>query len=309
MREVTWRTWREAMTDALYGPAGFYRTAAPVDHFRTSVHVSSAFARGVLQLARLTGLRTVVDLGAGRGELLESLAGLDSELTLVAVEIRERPPELDERIAWVPTMPAVQNAMVVANEWLDNVPLDVVDNGRLVEVSHRSVERAGPEPSERDNVWLAEWGGVEVGHSRDEAWESVVGRLERGVAVAIDYGHVRAARPKESTLAAYRDGRMVSPVPDGSCDLTAWVAMDAVAAAGVRAGATQTRLTTQREALGALGLDGARPPLELAKADPAAYLRALARAGEVGTLLDPNGLGGFTWLVQAKGIELPVELS
>lgn len=296
------------MTDALYGPAGFYRTAAPVDHFRTSVHISSAFARGVLQLARLTGLRTIVDLGAGRGELLESLAALDSELTLVAVEIRERPLELSERIEWVPTMPTAIQAMVVANEWLDNVPLDVVENGRLVEVSHRGVERPGAEPSLRDNVWLAEWGGVEVGHPRDEAWESVVGRLERGVAVAIDYGHVRAARPKEPTLAAYRDGRMVSPVPDGSCDLTAWVAMDAVAAAGVRAGATRTLLTTQREALTALGLDGGRPPLELATADPAAYLKALARAGEVGTLLDPNGLGGFSWLVQAKGIELPVEL-
>lgn len=305
---MSWRTWREAMTDALYGPAGFYRTAAPVDHFRTSVHISSAFARGVLQLARLTGLRTVIDLGAGRGELLESLAALDPELALIAVEIRERPPDLPERIEWVATVPTGIEAMIVANEWLDNVSIDVVENGRLVEVSHSGVERPGAEPSQRDSVWLAEWGGVEVGHPRDEAWESVVSRLERGVAVAIDYGHVRAERPAAPTLAAYRDGRMVSPVPDGSCDLTAWVAMDAVAAAGVRAGATQTLLTTQRQALTALGLDGARPPLELAKSDPAGYLTALARAGEVGTLLDPNGLGGFTWLVQAKGMDLPVEL-
>lgn len=303
-----WRTWREAMTDALYGPAGFYRTASPVDHFRTSVHVSSAFARALLRLARLAGVRAVVDVGAGRGELLTAVAALDAELELVAVEIRPRPLELSERVLWVPETPSGLDALIVANEWLDNVPLDVVDAGLVVEVSDEGVERPGRRPSARDLAWLAEWGGVEIGHPRDEAWASVMSRLERGIAVAVDYGHVRATRPAGPTLAAYRDGRMVSPVPDGSCDLTAWVAMDAVAAAGERAGATSTLLTTQRAALSALGLSGTRPPLALATSDPAGYLTALAEAGEVSALMDPEGLGGFSWLLQAKGIELPDEL-
>jgi SAM-dependent MidA family methyltransferase len=87
-------------------------------------------------------------------------------------------------------------------------------------------------------------------------------------------------------------------VPDGSCDITAHVALDAVAAAGERAGATATELTTQREALRALGITGAPPPLHLARTDPRAYLRALARAGEEAELIDPAGLGAFGWLAQ-----------
>jgi SAM-dependent MidA family methyltransferase len=97
----------------------------------------------------------------------------------------------------------------------------------------------------------------------------------------------------------------VRPVPDGSCDLTAHVALDAGAAAGRRAGAGDTRLSTQRAALHALGIDGRRPPLALASTDPPAYLAALQRAGEVAELTDPAALGGFGWLVQAVGIPMP----
>jgi SAM-dependent MidA family methyltransferase len=91
-------------------------------------------------------------------------------------------------------------------------------------------------------------------------------------------------------------------VPDGSCDLTAHVALDACAAAGEAAGATGTVLTTQAEALRALGVAVARPTRELAVADPAGYLAALAHAGEAAELTDPAGLGGFGWLVQPVGI-------
>ena len=45
------------------------------------------------------------------------------------------------------------------------------------------------------------------------------------------------------------------PLPDGSCDLTAHVAMDSLRADTVR---------TQREVLRDLGVDGTRPPLERA---------------------------------------------
>ena len=44
---------------------------------------------------------------------------------------------------------------------------------------------------------------------------------------------------------------------------------------------------------------------EEAERDPAGYLAALARAGEAAELTDPGGLGGFGWLVQAVGRQLP----
>ena len=94
-------------------------------------------------------------------------------------------------------------------------------------------------------------------------------------------------------------------MPDGRSDLTAHVALDACAAAGEDAGATRTALLTQREALRRLGIAGSRPAAALADADPRAYLLALQEAAQAGELLDPAGLGGFGWLVQAVGCPLP----
>ena len=87
------------------------------------------------------------------------------------------------------------------------------------------------------------------------------------------------------------------------------MALDACAAAGTAAGATQTVLTTQRAALRALGLSGRRPPLSQADRDPAGYLTALRLAAEEAELTDPAGLGGFGWLVQAVGVPLPGSLA
>ena len=76
-----------------------------------------------------------------------------------------------------------------------------------------------------------------------------------------------------------------------------------------RAGAEQTLLTTQREALRALGVDGRRPSLALAASDPGAYVRELCRASENAELVDAGGLGGVGWLVQTVGVGLPAPLA
>jgi hypothetical protein len=81
-----------------------------------------------------------------------------------------------------------------------------------------------------------------------------------------------------------------------------------VAAAGYRGTSSETRLTTQREALRALGLRGTRPPLTLARTDPSGYLAALRQASEEAELTDPGGLGGFIWLLQAVRVPLPASL-
>ena len=135
---------------------------------------------------------------------------------------------------------------------------------------------------------------AEIGRPRDEAWGSAVGTLRAGLAVAVDYAHVRDARPLFGTLTGFRAGREVQPVPDGSCDITAHVALDACALPGAT-------LTTQREALADLGVWATRPPLSLASTDPTAYVRALAAAGEAAELTARPGLGDFGWLRQRVG--------
>jgi SAM-dependent MidA family methyltransferase len=328
-----WQTWRTAMERALYGEDGFYRRGErPAEHFRTSVHASPRFAAAIARLLVEVDVLLgrpdrldLVDIGAGSGHLLKNIlacapADLASRLAPVAVEIAPRPAEIPSGIIWRPDLPDRITGLAVANEWLDNVPLDVVertpDGVRTVLVDPSTgAERPGPPPSDEDRDWLESWWPLrepgdraEIGHPRCAAWASVVGRLSRGLAIAVDYSHSREARPVYGTLTGYRDGATVPAVPDGSCDVTAHVALDACTVAGERAGATSSLLTTQRDALRALGLSGARPPLDLAHSDPRAYLAALCQAGEDAELTDPSGLGGFGWLAQAVDIPIPAVL-
>jgi len=325
-------TWRAAMQQALYGSGGFYqRGERPAAHFRTSVHTSVRYAAAVLALLRHTDAALghpprldLVDIGAGQGELLEqvlALAGtgpaLAERITAHAAEVAPRPPGADDRITWAAAPPDRITGLVVASEWLDNIPLDVaelgIDGPRLVLVDPGTgAERTGPAVSGTDLAWQRRWWPLgqpgeraELGHSRCAAWADVIGRLDRGLALAADYGHRQGSRPAGGTIAGYLDGRPVRPIPDGSRDITAHVAMDACAAAGIAAGASQTVLTTQRAALRALGLTGRRPPLSQASADPAGYLARLRQAAEEAELTDPAGFGAFSWLVQAVGMPLP----
>jgi SAM-dependent MidA family methyltransferase len=311
------------MTAGLYGPGGFFTGGGggPSQHFRTSVHASPLFAGALLRLvervdAALGHPKTfdVVDVGAGRGELLATLRaqlpeGLAERARLTAVEVAPRPAGLDPEIAWRRDVPEGIAGLLVATEWLDNVPLDVADlddHGRLRLVlvdPATGKETLGGPPDAADLFWLSRWwprpGRAEIGWPRDTAWADAVRCVRRGCALAVDYGHLRDERPALGTLTGYRGGRQVPPVPDGSCDVTAHVAIDSAA----RAAGTPYEMVSQRKALKALGIDGARPPLDLARSDPAGYLRALSAAGAAAELTDPAGLGGHWWLLHRINLD------
>ncbi|MCT2279800.1 SAM-dependent methyltransferase [Micromonospora chalcea] len=347
------------MEQALYGPEGFFVSGAgPAAHFRTSVHASPVFAACMLRQLEMVDAALgrpdrldVVDVGAGRGELLRTLLAqaapeLAARIHPVAVELSPRPPDLPPEIDWQADIPDGITGLLLATEWLDNVPVDVAvptpTGWRLLLVNPKTAEETpGPPPSPTDTTWLTNWwppaptppnaamikefvgaegldqdtnslindvgeggGRAEIGVGRDLAWAGAVGRVARGLALAVDYGHLRDSRPPDGTLTGYRGGRQVPPVPDGSCDVTAHVAMDSVASAGERVARCAYSLISQREALRALGADGGRPPLSLAGRDPAGYLRALAAASAAAELTDPAGLGGHLWLRQPVGVAL-----
>ncbi|MQS13544.1 hypothetical protein F7Q99_15025 [Streptomyces kaniharaensis] len=327
---MSWMRWAAAMNQALYDPdGGFYRRPeGPAGHFRTSVHASPRFARAVARLLLEVDAAlgrpeelAFVDVGAGRGELLTGVLAAVPEdvrarLRPYGVEIADRPAGLPSTALWTDEVPRGVTGLLFANEWLDNVPLDAGEadeNGvlRYVEVDTATgCQRLGEPVSEADAAWAARWWPagrpgdlVEFGGTRDAAWAHAVAGLERGLAVAVDYGHTADRRPPLGTFTGFRDGREVNPVPDGSCDVTAHVALDSVAVPGLH-----SLWTTQRAALHALGVSGARPPLSLASTDPTAYLRALGGAGEGAELTDPAGLGAFGWLVQAVRMPVPGSL-
>ena len=169
-----WTTWRAATQEALYGQGGFYaRGEHPAAHFRTSVHVSPRYAEAILALLRHTDEALghpdridLVDIGAGQGELLGQVLRLaqllpaatgpagawssfPQRITARAIEIAPRPLGADDRIQWASALPARIRGLVIASEWLDNVPVDVAeltaDGPRIMLVDPGSgAEQPGP---------------------------------------------------------------------------------------------------------------------------------------------------------------------
>jgi SAM-dependent MidA family methyltransferase len=307
-------TWKQAWDAALYGAEGFFRREAPAAHFRTSVHASALFAEALVRMTRAAGLDTVVDIGAGRGELLSAMHALDPGLDLLGVEVSGRPADLPDAVAWTPALPEAVHGLVVANEWLDNIPCHVVEvdaDGelRVVHVDPATGEESlgsalrSPSVPPSLSTWVDRWwpldgrepgARAEVGSTRDAAWADVVRRVH-GVTIAVDYGHTRAERPPYGSMRSYLRGREVDVLPDGSRDVTAHVAVDAVAD---RVGAEVRR---QGDVLRELGVSGDRPDLSLADTDPPAYLRALSEATEATELTAAGGLGDFWWVLTSTG--------
>lgn len=318
------RSWPDAWQDALYGPRGFYRSpAGPAGHFATATHGTTGrvLARALLRLAAEHGLGQVVDVGAGRGELAAHLYAVQQELGatsprvhVTGVDVVRRPADLHPDVDWVLSpggaalpdeLADLTGVLVVAHEWLDVVPCVVaeVDDQTVLRERHvdtgTGTESWGPPLAGEELAWAGEhWfpttpgERVEVGLARDRAWADLVSRVTSGTLVAVDYGHVVGARPPHGTLTAYREGRLTAPVPDGSCDLTAHVAMDTLDA---------DELLDQRTMLHRLGVAGATPPVALARTDPPAYLQALEDAGAAGALLARGGFGDFLWAVKRVG--------
>ena len=304
----------QAWDQALYGESGFYRqVAGPAGHFSTASqgmpHIGELLARALLELMDREGLDTFVDMGCGRGELLEQIHRLGPHLRCIGVDIVPR-PQLSEPIGWFQSpggkqlpdeLDSLTNTLLFANEWLDVVPCPIAEmdeNGELREVLVNATsgdERLGDPVSGADRTWcqwfwpidrLEPGDRVEIGEARDTAWDDVVSRVASGMAVAADYGHTIDSRPAPGTLTGFRQGRQVLPVPDGSCDLTAHVAMDSL---------THDELIDQRTALRQLGISGQNPPYDLARSDPAAYLQGLSTASVATALMAKGGLGDFLW--------------
>lgn len=273
------RTVREAWREALYGPRGRFVTSGVRD-FSTALTdpvTGPVLCAHLLGVARETDRElgepaafTVTDIGAGTGAFLAYAAAHGpARWRLHAVEVGPRPAGLDQRIAWGAGVPETCGLML-AHEWLDDVPLDVVRDGR-------AVLEDGTLGGDHDTAWLERWGGEEDGAARDIAWRSATSRLVRGRAIAVDYGHTRGTR--RPTLTGWRAGRPVRPAFDGSCDVTAHVAVDALAAA-----VPGQRVTTQRD--------------ELAAIEP----RGLREASALRALRDPDGHGASFWVTLAREV-------
>jgi hypothetical protein len=269
------RSWFDAWVESAYGTDGFWRIHNPDVHFRTAATSGPMIAKTLAALIDSRDeISTVVDVGAGSGRLLEELSAIRPDLQLLGIDLRKRPRGLASQVDWAQDLWDVRYGcwtsgeagaaldqpdpvMIICCEWLDDLPCPVVmqhaDGWREVIINDGGSEQAGPRLSSEQLAWADRWwaGGdrAEIGITRDRAWVELINMIIKrgGCALMIDYSHTAARRPLSGSLAAYRDGRALEPVPGANVNLTAHVAIDAVRAAGEDAGATTAFCGLQSE--------------------------------------------------------------
>jgi SAM-dependent MidA family methyltransferase len=278
-------TFRRFMEVALYHPElGYYRK--PHDPFGRSGDFFTAeqlqpvfgtlMGERLRQVWRAMGEPpdfTVVELGAGRGEMAEAFS-----------QWRYIPVEIDSG-----AMPERFRGAVFSNEFFDALPVDVAI-AAADEFRERRVgmaggrflwETAGPVPHAVAD-YLARYGVppedgriVEV-NLEALSWVERIGRsLDNGCVLTIDYGYRRPelARFPAGTLMSYRRHTAADDIlcDPGERDITAHVNFTAVEEHGARFGLETERLETLAQSILAAGeadqfaaaLSGANPDDEL----------------------------------------------
>ncbi len=322
----------EYMAWCLYDEAdGFFATGRGPGRerdFVTSPETTPSFGDLIARWAMAAdhpSTTPLIEIGAGSGALLASLVDPWSERggPIYALErsasarslLAERFPQV-EVAAGLDDLPEMDEAVVVANEVLDNMPAALARRraGTWLELV---VDEAGgtlalAEAPARPAVaaWCesafdgADEGITVAAQVEASRWlREVLARFRRLSMCLIDYGEsasVLATRPADEVIRAYRGHRAHRDLlaDPGSTDLTVDVNIDGVVADCRESGAT-VRVSDQRSFL----LDlGAREQLDAFERDAAAAARdgrtmdqliARSRRLDLEAVLDPAGFGGF----------------
>ena len=280
---------------------------------------------GSLALAALRAMAGEGPLGTVAGS-----PGLLAAIRYVPIEVNaHRRVELVEGLTGAGFGPALELGLepdrpetgaVVANEFLDALPFHRVvvvegalrelyvgwDDGVLVEVVGEPSSPALGERFDAAGVVLAEGARAEVCLALHDWVDEVAAGLERGVVLAVDYGHPAAELygPERAagTLMAYAGHRAHDDwsIAVGRQDLTAHVDFSAVERRSTACGLTVLGLTSQAEFLVGAGTEEL---VDAVRSDPGTSLeeRTALRSALV-RLLDPRAMGGFRVLVLARGM-------
>ena len=340
-----WISFAQFMAFALHAPGlGYYSAGAQKlggsGDFVTAPEMGSLFgttlARQVAQVLH-AGVTEIIEYGAGSGrlacDLLRALAERDClpqryGILEVSADLRARQralierelPQLAQRVHWLETMPTAIDALVIANEVLDAMPVHLVrahDDG-IDEIGVIATADGGFAFKPRaaggellqaaQALALAPDTTTEIGLAARAFAATLAASLRRGAAILIDYGFPRreyyhAQRANGTLMCHYRHHAHADPLClVGLQDITAHVDFSAVADAVRANGATIDGFTGQAQFLINCGITDvlAATPAE----NTAAYLPQAAQAQK---LLSPAEMGELFKVFQcSRGLELPM---
>jgi SAM-dependent MidA family methyltransferase len=284
------------MASALYdADNGYYtkniRTVGRRGDFSTSATLSDSLAKGIARWLkssiRETGIRHVIEIGAGDGSLardiFKSLGFLGrsslSRYTVVDISdplIRLQKENLShlKKVHWVKTMPealahSAGHALIFSNENVDAFP------AQIFRKTETGWEKLHLSPGENflpahdlppSCIFDYDWPTgqrVEVHDSYRQWLVSWASNFKKGRMLAIDYGDTSPAiyhRRPHGSLRAYFHQTLLEGIPEitqnkGKQDITAEVNFDDLQNWGTIQGLKTTALTTQQEFLAQQGID------------------------------------------------------
>ncbi len=326
------------MAEALYGAGGYFTgdllRSEKAGDFLTSPEVSSMFGETLAEFVRREHARIgdpfeVIEVAGGSGSLLRPLL----ESAPYPVRAVEASPAARRELAAVIGPDRVFEDMVslgevrgviLANELIDNLPMAIAqltDAGwreRWVGVDGSDLVFVDAPCRPDVSAWLEAYAGdvepggwVEIQLAAAQWLMEVLGMLQAGAIVLIDYGDVAenlVPRRRDGTLRTYR-AHHLGPHPfdePGATDITADVNFTALVMTAEHAGAS-VELWRQDDFLADLGLRERLTALrtrelDLARVGPEVErLRVRTLKTEAETLMHPRGLGDFRVLVARKG--------
>jgi SAM-dependent MidA family methyltransferase len=293
---------------------GYYMTRDPLGlagDFITAPEISQIFGELLGLAAALTWQMlgeparvALVELGPGRGTLmmdaLRAARALPACSEAIEVHLVETSPVLQRAQAetlkeagkapvWhasIDTLPADRPLLILANEFFDALPVRQFQRRgsewreRLVGIGADGALALGLHAAPTPGLALeAQEGAVfETSPVALDIMRRLAERLvsQRGLLIAIDYGHHRFAFGE--TLQAVRRHEFVSVLADpGEADITAHVDFSSLAIAAKRGGARVHPIVTQAGLLERLGIRHRAEVLKRKAEDPAVIDAAVAR--------------------------------
>ncbi len=348
-----WIPFRQYMDLVLHAPGlGYYAAGATKlgarGDFTTAPEMTplfgAALARQLAAVLAATGQREIVELGAGTGRLassvLAALAAADALPSRYLVletspDLRARQrtllsreaPEHVQRIAWIETLPARIDGVILANEVLDAIPVHLLRRADGCWLERGVVVAGRPAPPQYGLAWADREAPAalvtlamrrfppsgdyssEVNPAAEALVEDLARRLSRGAALFVDYGfaareYYHPQRTAGTLMCHYQHRSHADPFfYPGLSDITAHVDFTALAEAGGRGGAEVAGYASQAAFLLGCGILD-----DLAAVAPPESLAYMKAAGAVQRLLSPAEMGELfkvLALARSSGIAWP----